>query len=54
MTCFVYFKITFLYNFFSLSSESAHFTKSAISFSLAKFASFNLASKFFDVNLLSS
>ena len=54
MTCFVFFKVTFLNNFFSLSSKSALFTKLAISLLLGKFATFNLASKFFDVNLLNS
>ena len=37
-TCFILFKVHFLFTFFSLSSKSVFFTNLAISFLLAKFA----------------
>ena len=48
------FEVTFLFKFFSLSSKSIFFTKSAISQLVAKFACFNIAVKVSAVNLLNS
>ena len=53
-TYYVLFEVTFLFNFFSLSSKSVFFAKAVISFLLAKFACVNFAAKFCDVNLLNS
>ena len=53
-TCFVLLELSFLLKFFSLSSKSISFTKSATSALLAKFAWFNVAAKFYAVNLLNS
>ena len=44
-TCFVLFEVTFLFNFFSLSSKPIFFTKLAISFLLANFACVSLTVK---------
>ena len=46
------FEVTFLFIFFSLSLKFVCYTKSVILFWLAKFAYFNLAAKFSDLNLL--
>ena len=51
-TCFILFDVTFLFKFFSLSKKFVFFAKSRISFSLAKFACFNLSGKLSYVNLL--
>ena len=52
--CFVLLEVIFLLKFFSLSSKTISFTKSATSALPAKFACFNLTAKFFAVNLLNS
>ena len=44
--CFVLFDVTFLFEFFILSSKFVFLTKLAISFLHAKFACANLAAKF--------
>ena len=52
-TCFVLFEVTFLCNFFSLSSKSVYILKSSISALVSKFfACFNLAETFLAVNLV--
>ena len=51
-TCFVLFKLTFLFSFFILSSKHFFLMKLIILVLLAKFACANLAVKLSDVNLL--
>ena len=51
---FALFEVTFLFRFSSLSSNSDVFVKSMISALVAKLVDFNLASKFYFVNLLNS
>ena len=52
--CFVLLEVTFLFNSFSLSSESVFSTKSFIPALVANFTCANLTAKFSRVNLLNS
>ena len=52
--CFALFEVTFLFKCFNLSSKSVFSTKSLILSLVAKFAYFNLATKFSAVVLLNS